>query len=80
MEEHPEFYEELKRVLNDYDIPEADYFTPEVLEDTYFNMEITLQRGVEVPKFSKVTILLRDENGTPIGRYHENTMLDMIVY
>ena len=80
MEEHTEFSEELKRVVNDYDIPEEDYFTPKVLEDTYFNMDITLPIGVEVTKFSKVTIILRDENGTPIGRYHENTMLDMIVY
>ena len=32
------------------------------------------------PDCAKVTKLLWDANGTPIGRYNENTMLDTRVY
>ena len=45
MEEDPEFAEEFKRMFNIVDIPEADYFTPEVLEDTYLDMDIALTRN-----------------------------------
>ena len=44
LEEDPNFSEDFKRVFNNSDIPEADYFTPEVLEDTYMDMKIALPR------------------------------------
>ena len=44
LEEELDFTYEFKRVFNNSDIPEADYFTSEVLEDTYVDMEITLSR------------------------------------
>ena len=64
---NPDFAKEFKRVLNNADITEADDFTPGVLEDTYVDIEISLPRYGEGPKFSKVTKCLWDANGIPIG-------------
>ena len=44
LEEYPDFAEEFKRGFNNADIPEAEYFTPELLEDTYMDMEVALPR------------------------------------
>ena len=44
LEEDTKFYKEFKRLFNNSDIPEADYSTPEVLEDTYMDMEIVIPR------------------------------------
>ena len=44
LEEYPYFSEEFKRVFNNADIKEACDFIPEVLEDTYVDMEIALPR------------------------------------
>ena len=54
LEEDPDLAEELKRVFNNYDIPEADDFPPELIEDTYVDMEIAVPRYLEGPEFSKV--------------------------
>ena len=43
-------------------------------------MEIALSIDGEGPNFAKLTKLLRDANGIPIGRHHENPMLDTRVY
>ena len=51
LEEYPNFAEDFKRVLNNADIPEADKFTPEVLEDTYVDMKIALSRDGEGNEF-----------------------------
>ena len=67
-------------MINNADIIEADNFTPEVLEDTYVDMEIALPIDGEGPKFFKVTKRLWDANGIPIGRHHDNPMLDKRVY
>ena len=48
-EEDTEFPEDFKKVFNNADIPEADYSTTEVLEDTYMNMEIALPRYGDGP-------------------------------
>ena len=72
MEEDPKFSKEFKRVLNNSDVKQAEKFTPEVLEVTYVNMEIALPRDGKGSEFYKVTKILRDENGIPIGRSHEN--------
>ena len=52
--EYPEFSGEFKRMFNNADIPEADDFTPEVLEDTYVYIEIALPRYGESTDFDKV--------------------------
>ena len=80
LEEYPDFSEELKRVFNNADIPESDYFTPEVLEDTYVDMDIALPKYGEGPDFDKVTKRLRDANGIPIGRKNENSKMDTRIY
>ena len=80
LQEDPKFAKEFKRVFNNYDILESDYFTPEVLEDTHVDMEITMSRYGECPKFLKVTKGLWDANGIPIGRAHNNTMFETRVY
>ena len=39
MEDDKDFREELHRIYQDMDIPEADdVFTPEIMDDTYMNM------------------------------------------
>ena len=38
LEEDTEYSEDFKRVLNNFDVPEEDGFTPEVLEDTYVDI------------------------------------------
>ena len=53
-EEDTDFAEEFQKSFNNMKIPEADEFTPEVLEDTYVNMELALPRGSEGPGFSRV--------------------------
>ena len=80
LEEYPDFYEKFKMVFNNADIPEADGFTPEVLEDKYVDMYIALPRYGEGTKFTKVRKRLQNESAIPIGSYHDNPMLDTIVH
>ena len=75
-----DFRDEFDSVYNNNDIPEADEYTPEVLEDTYLNMEIALPRDGEGPEFAKVTKRLRDANGIPIGTANDNPILDTRLY
>ena len=51
---NPDFVEEFKNVVDNPDIPEADDYTPEVLEDTYVNMELAMDRGGDAPEFARV--------------------------
>ena len=44
-------------------ILEANEYTPEVLEDTYTNMELALPCNSEGPEFTKVTKGLIDADG-----------------
>ena len=64
---------------NDY-IPESDGFTPEMLEDTYVDAQISLPIYGEVPKFCKATKILWYENGILIGSAHENPIEYARVY
>ena len=80
LEEDEDFREEFQNIYNNSDIREADDYTPEVLEDTYLNMEIALPRDDEGPEFAKVTKRLRDANGLPIGTANDNPILDTRVY
>ena len=80
-EDDQDFREEFTRVFNNTDIPEADaQYTPEVLDDTYINMELALPRDGEGPEFARVTKRLRDANGLPIGTANDNPILDSRVY
>ena len=80
LKEDPEFAEEFTRIFNDNKIPEADDYTPEVLEDTYLNVEVALPRDSEGPQFARVTKRLRDANGIPIGTANDNPILDSRIY
>ena len=75
-----DFVQEFQKVIDNPDIPEADNYTPEVLEDTYVNMELALDRGEDGPSFAKVTKRLRDANGLPIGTANDNPILDTRLY
>ena len=52
-------FEGFKRIFNNADIPEADDFTPEVLEDTYVGMDIALPSDAEYAEFSNVKNVCR---------------------
>ena len=80
IEKDPEFNEEFNKIFNDSNIPEADEFTPEVLDDTYLNMELALSRDGDGPEFARVTKRLRDANGLPIGTANDNPLLDTRLY
>ena len=51
-----------------------------MLEDKYVDKDIALTRYGEGTEFSKVKKRLWGENGIPIGRNHDNPILDTIVY
>ena len=51
-----------------------------MLEDTYVDMEIALPRDVEGPKFSKLIKRMLYENVIPIGRQHDDPIIDTRVY
>jgi hypothetical protein len=76
IESDPIFNEEFNKIFNNVEIQEADDHTPEVLEDTYLNMELALSRDDDGPKFAKAKKRLRDANGLPIGTAHDNQLLD----
>ena len=62
-------------------IPEADTnFTPGVFDDTYLIMDLVIPRDGDGPDFAKVTKGLREKDGLPIGRSHNNPILDTIMY
>ena len=53
---------------------------PEVLEDTYLIMELSLPHDVTGPYFSKVTKQFCNANGIPISTSNYNPIIDTIVY
>ena len=62
-------------------MPEADAdFTPEVFDKTYLNMELEISRYGDGPDLSNVKKLFRDKDRLPIGIYHNNSILDIIMY
>jgi len=80
LDEDPDFKEEFDRLFSDISIPEADEYTPEVLEDTYLNMEVALPKDGDSSQFARVTKRLRDAQGIPIGTAHDNPLLDTRIY
>ena len=76
-----DFIEEFNSVVNNKSVPEADQdFTPEILDDTYLNMEVALPQDGEGPEFACVTKRLRDANGIPIGTANDNPIMDTQLY
>ena len=68
LEDDEDFREESNRIYQDKDIPEAgDVFTPEIIDDTYMNMEVELTQDTEGTGFVRVTKSLKDANGVLIG-------------
>ena len=70
--------EEFERIKNNDEIPEAnyEYYTPDVLDDTYLNMEVALPRDGKGPELDRVVKRLRDKDGIPIGTANDNSILD----
>ena len=71
-----DFQEEFFKVYGDENVKEADDFTPEIMDNTYLNMELSLPRDGEEPAFAKVRKRMKDDNGNPVGRAHQNPILD----
>jgi hypothetical protein len=81
LENDPDFQEEFDNIVNDENVQEADDdFTPDVFDDTYVNMELAIPRDGDGPEFAKVTKRLRDKDGLPIGKAHDNPILDTRMY
>ena len=76
LEDNEDFRNEFDRIYEDKDITEADDVSiPEIMDDTYMNMEVSLPRDTEGPDFARVTKRLNDANGLPIGTANENLIL-----
>ena len=76
-----EFVEEYGQTINDPKLKVADAdFTPDVYNDTYLNMELTLSRQGPEVQFGRVVKRLRDNDGLPIGTAHDNPILDTRMY
>ena len=80
IENDQEFADGFTRAFNNTDILKANDYTPDVLEDTYVNMEIALPRDGDGPQFGRVTKRLRDKNGLPIGTANDNPILNTRLY
>ena len=52
----------------------------DVFDDTHLNIELAIPRDGDGPDFARVTKCLRDKDRLPIGRYHNNTILDTRIY
>ena len=81
MEFDEEFQKEFNKIISDNKIKEVDAtFTPEVFDDTYMNMKLSIPREGGETTFTHVTKRLKDANGLPIGTSHDNPLLDTRVY
>jgi hypothetical protein len=84
IEYNPDFVDEFQRVVTDDEISNEDeYFTLDVFNDTYLNMEVALPRGGGDPDdthFACVTKHLQDKDGHPISTVNNNSLLDMREY
>ena len=62
-------------------MPEANAnFTPDVFDNTYLKMELSILRDGDRPDFARVIKRLRDKDRLPIGRSHNNPILDTRMY
>jgi hypothetical protein len=76
-----DFTDEFHNVIDITNNDDAnDAFTPDVLNDTYLNIELSLPRGGGEVEFARVTKRLRDKDGLPIGTANDNPILDTQLY
>ena len=81
LEDDKDFREEFDQIYQDKDIPEADdVFTPDIIDNTYMNMEVALPRDTEGTDFARITKSLKDANGLSIGTTIESPILDTRIY
>ena len=63
LEDDEDFREEFDWINQNKDIHKADdVFTPEIMDDTYMDMEVELPQDTEGTDFVRVTKSLKDEN------------------
>ena len=75
-----EFLEEFTRIYDNPEVYDDDKeFTPDSF-DPHIGMELLMDRGGNYPETAKVVKRLRDEEGNPIGREHENPIIDSRMY
>ncbi|MEM7375750.1 MAG: hypothetical protein AAF587_44565 [Bacteroidota bacterium] len=80
LEEDDDFAAEFNQAFDNPDVPkEDDLFDPDTY-DNYLNMELTVDRGGEYPEFARVTKHLKDHQGNPIGKSHDNFLMDTSMY
>jgi hypothetical protein len=51
-----------------------------IKQDTYLNMELAIPRDSYGPEFARVTKRLKDKDGLPNGRAHNNSILNTRMY
>ena len=76
------FCEEFERIYNNDEIPEADDedYTPDGLDNTYWNTEVAFPRYGEGPEIARVVKSLREKDGIPIGTANYNPILESRIY
>ena len=80
-ENDEDFREELFKIYDSQDIKDADNEpSPEIADSTYLNMELALPREGDGPDLARVKRRKRDSDGNPIGRAHNNPILDTRVF
>ena len=72
--------EEFNKVFKNPDIKEGDNRFTTNLYNQYVNMELTLYRGRDRPKFTTVNKRLKDANFRPIDVSNDNPILDSRIY
>jgi hypothetical protein len=79
LDDDPDYQEEFNRVLENKAIEDDDY-TPDA-HDQYLDMEITMPRGTDgTAEYAKVVKRAKDIDGKPIGKAHDNPVLDTRQY
>eukprot|EP00978_Attheya_sp_CCMP212_P037515 scaffold177612_cov55-Attheya_sp.AAC.3 len=81
-DEDEDFIEEYKQVINDATLPEVDDVDKELGQsDPYLTMELGIPRGEnDELECAKVTKRAKDDEGNPIGKAHDNPLLDSRQY
>ncbi len=70
-----DFWDEFFKVYGEDNVPEADDFTPEIMDNSFLNMELALRSDGEEPAFARVRKRLKDENRSPIGKADKNPII-----
>ena len=77
----PDLQEEFYNIINDSNVTEVDAdFSPDVFDDRYLKIELSIPSDVYGPEFAKVKKRFSDKDRLPIGKAHNNPILDTIIY